>query len=344
MKAIVVHPGPHWAVADVYRGWIRGLIANGVDVRPFNFNDRLHAFQSAHFEHDGEYHRLWEDIDALRCASNGLWEACYTFQPDLVIVVSARLIPAYIYDQIRKRGESKVIVLHTECPYEDQEQLLVAPHVDLNVLNDPLNIDVWNDVAESIYMPHSYDPAVHKPGPSRYDLDFAWVGTAGATFPSRTRFFEQVAWRDADVLLAGLWDGVPDTSPLTPFIRPQACMDNDETAEVYRGARISANLYRTNDDRADEAFEGGWAMGPREVELAATGCFYARHSPTNHGGEGDEILPMLPTFTDPAELTEIIHHYLERPERRQELADQARAAVAERTFEHHAAELLRKVS
>lgn len=344
MKAIIVHPGPHWATADVYNGWIRGLTACGVDVRPFNLNDRFHAYESAMFEHDGEYHRLWADEDVVRLVGNQLWEACYSFAPDIVIVVSARLLPAYTYDVIRARGESKVVVLHTECPYEDQQQLLVAPHADLNVLNDPSNIDVWSEIAPALYIPHAYNPAVHKPGPSRYDYDFAWVGTAGNTFPSRTSFFEKVDYGDASVMFAGLWDGVPEDSPIHPFIHPGMCMDNAETAELYRGTKISANLYRSHEDRSDEAFEAGWAMGPREVELAATGCFMARHSPTNHGGEGDEVLPMLPTFTDPAELGEILAHYLARPERRQELADQARAAVADRTFENNAATLLAALS
>lgn len=340
-----MHPGPHWAVADVYRGWVRGLTANGVDVRQFNLNDRLHAYTEAHFELEGEWHRLWGDEDVVRLVGNQLFEVCYTFRPDLVIAVSGTFTPTYVWDQIRSHG-TKVVVLHTECPYEDQRQLLVAPHVDLNVLNDPTHMDVWSDVAPSVYIPHAYDPDLHHPGPSSFDADFGWVGTAGVTFPSRTRFFEQVDFGDAKVLLAGQWIGTDSGSPLQEYFRPELAdsIDNELTTDIYRGSRMSANLYRTPDDNSDEAFEGGWAMGPREVELAATGCFYARHSPSNHGGEGDELLHMLPTFTEPAELSEIIAHYLDRPERRAELADQARAAVAGRTFEHHAAELLRLVS
>ncbi len=343
MKALLVHPGPNWAVADVYRGWIRGLLANGVDVRPFNLDERLTVLQNSHQPiGNGEYMRTWpDDADVARVAGHGLWEACYTFQPDVVVVICARLLPHYVYDIIRERG-TKVVVIHTESPYEDERQLDMASHADLNLINDPLNIDRWNEIAPTVYVPHAYDPAVHHPGPSRYDYDVTWVGTAGVTFPSRTRFLEKVDFGGANVALGGLWDGTDEASPLQPHILPAGCIDNDDTAEMYRGSKMSFNLYRS--DLADDSFVGGWAMGPREVELAATGCFYARHSPVDHGGEGDTVLPMLPTFTEPGELTEIISHYLRHPERRAELSEQARAAVADRTFENHAADLLRRVS
>jgi hypothetical protein len=87
-------------------------------------------------------------------------------------------------------------------------------------------------------------------------------------------------------------------------------------------------------------FAGGWAMGPREVEACATGIFLARHSPVDHGGEGDAVLPMLPTFTEPDELGDIVAHYLAHSDARLEAATAARAAVADRTFEHHAATML----
>jgi len=81
----------------------------------------------------------------------------------------------------------------------------------------------------------------------------------------------------------------------------------------------------------------GWACGPREVEMAACGTFFLREP----RGEGDEVLDMLPTFSSPAEASELVRHWLARPDERQALADKARAAVADRTFDHHEAVLLR---
>jgi spore maturation protein CgeB len=343
VKALVVHPGPHWSVSDVYRGWVRALTANGVDVREFNLNDRLSCYENAHFKDDhGEFHPMWPDAsDVSRLVGHGLHGACYQFQPDLVVTIAPRFLPMYVWDIIRER-RTKVVTVFTESPYEDDRQIQVAEHCDLAILNDPLNLERFAEVVPTMYVPHAYDPAVHHPGPSRFTHDVCWVGTAGETFPSRTEFMEKVDWSGVDLALGGLWAGVDKSSPLWPHIFNVDCVDNDETVEHLRGSAMTFNLYRT--DMADDSFVGGWAMGPREVEAAATGCFMARHSPPDHGGEGDEILPMLPTFTEPGELTDIVRHYLADDVARQQIADQAREAVAGRTFENHAADVLRRVS
>jgi hypothetical protein len=78
-------------------------------------------------------------------------------------------------------------------------------------------------------------------------------------------------------------------------------------------------------------------MGPREVEMAATGLFFLR----DPRGEGDEILDMLPTFASPEDASEQLRYWLAHDDERQALAGKAREAVADRTFHNHAATLLR---
>lgn len=356
MRAIVVHPGPAWSTADVYRGWVRGLTANGVDVREFNLDDRLAFYSNSGIVvpadttcescgRDDEFVKWFDsDVDVVRAVGQGLHAACYQFRPDVVVVISAAFLPTYVYDIIRAAG-TRVVIVHTESPYEDERQIDIAAHADVNLINDPTNLERWRQANPSTwYVPHAYDPAVHHPGPSRFDLDVVWVGTAGNTFESRTRFMEAVDWSGANVGLGGLWQGLDDDSPLRPLILDGMgeCVDNDVTTELYRGSRMSFNLYRS--DGIDGSFDGGWAMGPREVEVVATGCLLARHSPADHGGEGDEILPMLPTFIEPGELTDIVRHYMAHPDRRSDLAAAAYAAIAERTFENHAADLLRRLT
>jgi hypothetical protein len=65
-------------------------------------------------------------------------------------------------------------------------------------------------------------------------------------------------------------------------------------------------------------------MGPREVEFAATETFFLRES----RGEGDEVFPFLPRFSEPAEFESLLRHYLARPDERQSLAAAARVAIA----------------
>ena len=40
----------------------------------------------------------------------------------------------------------KVVLLHTESPYQDDEQLERAAHADVNLLNDPVNIDAYREL------------------------------------------------------------------------------------------------------------------------------------------------------------------------------------------------------
>lgn len=340
MRVLVVHPGPAWATADVYHGWCNGLHAAGAEVRTFNLDSRLDVYSTA-CRADGT--PIWPDgHEQVALVAHDLHGATFQFAPDWVLVIAPKLLPVWCYDTLRAR-RVRVAMLHTESPYLDVEQLVNAEHADLNLINDPTNIDQFREIGPVAYVPHAYDPARHHPGPSKWDADFAWVGTAGATFPSRTRFFEQVTWPTELVVLAGLWDGVTETSPIHRFLRAagtDGLMDNNDTVDLYRGTRISANLYRSPGDHTDDTFNAGWAMGPREVELAATGTFFARHSPAGHGGEGDQILGMLPTFTEPDELAEIVAYYLDHDDTRTRLAVEARAAVADRTFEAHARTLI----
>lgn len=333
MRVLVIRPGPNFSVADVCRGWVKGLRDNGVTVADFNLDDRLNFYAMAHgVGQDGNASRLLDDDGVVRLALRGVTAACYEFQPDVVVVVSCFYLPADLLDLMRVRG-SKVVLLHTESPYEDDRQVMRAAHADLNVVNDPTNLDRFPP--GSIYLPHAYDPEIHYPREPKADLasDFAFVGTG---YPSRLRFLEAVDWAGIDVALAGNWGGLDADSPLRPFLAhdPDDCIDNTDAVDLYSATKASANLYRTEAERPE--LSAGWAMGPREVELAATGCFYM----TQPRGENREVLPMVPTFDTPEEFSHLLRWWLTHDDARQAVADKARCAVADRTFTNNAARLL----
>lgn len=212
---------------------------------------------------------------------------------------------------------------------------------DVNLLNDPVNLERYREldgVAE--YMPHAYRPSVHYPRPSGQPRtpglasDLAFVGTG---FESRIAFFEGMDLHGVDVLLGGNWTQLADGSPLRKYLAhdPEHCVDNAEVAEIYRNAKAGINFYRQ--EWEDGTTPGPvWAMGPREVEMAACGLFYLR----DPRGEGDELLPMLPTFSSPGEAGEKLRWFLEHEREREQAALQARAALADRTFGKNARRLL----
>ncbi len=139
-----------------------------------------------------------------------------------------------------------------------------------------------------------------------------------------------------DFLLGGAnWEDLPEDSPLRAYLgHTEGCVDNDQAAELYRHAKMGINVYRreSEDDHAGE----GWAMGPREVEMAAIGLPFLR----DPRPESDEILWMLPSFTDPGDASAQLKWWLARDDQRAEAARLAMKAVADRTFTNNATRLL----
>jgi spore maturation protein CgeB len=308
----------------------------------FNLGDRISFFDAVYIEagvtdEEGRpalRKALARDV-ALDTAAHEILKPAFLGWPEVVLLISAFWYPPYLLDAMRGRG-MQVVLLHTESPYQDDEQLERAAHADLSLINDPVNIETYRDLAPAEYMPHAYRPSVHHPGPpgAGKKWDFAFIGTG---FPSRVRFFEQMDLAGLDVHLAGPWMNLPPDSPLRDWTATTLdnCTDNEQTAEIYRQTRTSLNLYRRE---SEDAHEGeGWAMGPREVELAACGTWFTR----DPRPESDELFPMLPSFTSPEEASDQIRWALAHPGEREKAAALAREAVAGRTFEANAKRLLK---
>lgn len=273
-------------------------------------------------------------------SANGIYSTCFQFWPDVVLVVSAFFIPTEFMDVMRSRG-IKVVLLFTESPYEEPRQLERAEHADLVLLNDPLRLEEYDARGiPAIYMPHAYRPRLHYPGPGEDDLqtDFAFIGTM---FPSRQEFFSKMqaagAFEGIDVTFGGNWNQVKEGDPLLRLLSHERneCVDNHLTARVYKSARMGLNIYRAEDD--DDTTEG-WAVGPREIEMAACGLPFLRQ----HRPESDELFGgIMPTYASPEDAAEQLRWWLDHEEARQQAAQAARAAVRDRTFAANVERLLK---
>ena len=141
-----------------------------------------------------------------------------------------------------------------------------------------------------------------------------------------------------DVLLGGqCWGDTDEKSKLRGCLGHaiDQCVDNAVAASHYRNAKCGINFYRRESEQAHEG--EGWAMGPREIELAACGLPFAR----DPRGESDEIFHMLPAFSGPEDASEKIRWMLSHDREREKLAAAAREAILDRTFENNARRLLR---
>lgn len=332
----MVEPGPAFSVADVHQGWRRAFTDLGHQVVNYNLSDRLTFYSTAEIKTaDGGYERAVDNDTAKLLAMQGVWEAAMRFWPHIVFITSGFYMPTGMMDVLRSRG-MKLVVMHTESPYEDDRQLQLAPHADVNVVNDPTNLDTFQMVApNSVYLPHSFDPAIHHPGPADPELvsDVCFVGTG---YPSRIEFLEAVDWTGIDLLLAGNWQSLDESSPLRKFVIHDLdeCWPNDQTVDLYRSTKASFNLYRTEANMPSLA--EGYSMGPREVELSAVGCFWLR----DPRPESDDTFPMLPAFTSPESFEIQLRWWLDHDMERREAARMAHDAVAGWTFQHRAEQLL----
>jgi spore maturation protein CgeB len=343
VRWLVVHPGPRWSVADVHAGWVEALQELGEQVAVYNLDARLTLYERALIDVGSDEHgtlQLRKAVtaeQAVGMATNGILSACYQVWPDVVLVVSYLFVQADLLDLLRSRGH-RVVLVHTESPYQDDDQVALSAHADLSLVNDPTNLERFRQAGPASYQPHCYRPAVHHPGPAHPDLtsDLAFVGTG---FPSRIEFLEAMDLDGLDVLLAGNWQLLEEGSPLRKHVAHDdaECLDNAQTAEVYRAARMGLNLYRREAERPELA--DGWAMGPREVEMAACGLPFLR----DPRGEGDQVLGMLPTFTSPADASEQLRWWLNHDGWRSTVAGLARTAIADRTFTNAARSLLQQL-
>jgi hypothetical protein len=331
VRWLVAAPGPGYSVYDVYAGWVEGLRANGETVVEFPLGDVLSFYEEAHVERDGEMAKAVTSRDAQNLAQDRLAAALYKVKPDVLLSVTNVFVEPPLFDLARARG-TRVVLMHTESPYEDDRQLQLAPHADLNLINDPTNLKTFEAVAPTVYAPHAYRESLHYRNDLPHDIDFSFVGTA---FPSRVEFFEQLDLDGVNAHLAGNWLSTPETHPLRRYVAEGESLDNDATAALYRRSKVGINLYRREANHED--LIRGWAMGPREVEMAACGLFFLR----DPRPEGDQIFPMLPTFGSAEEASDLLRWWLAHDSERDKNAALAAEAIADRTFTQHAARLLR---
>jgi hypothetical protein len=324
-----------------------------VDVESYNLNDRLIFYSTALKDtHTVDEHGLpivqqyLTQEQAFLMAMQGLPDVLLKYWPDVVIFVSAFFTTEGTFALLRARG-FKIVLLHTESPYQDEAQLERASMADLNLLNDPANLDRYLDLGvPAVYQPHCYRPDVHYPRASRaadpeLASDLCFIGTA---FQSRIRFFEQLDLTGVDALFGGSeWGKLTKDHPLARYVgtgveTEQDCVDNPQAAELYRNAKMGINFYR-QESEPEHQDDVPLAMGPREVELAACGLPFLR----DHRAEGDEVLSMLPTFEDPGDASEKLRWWLNHPDERARAASLAREAIEDRTFENSARTLLKRL-
>ena len=311
--------------------------ANGVDVAELNLSDRLEFYARAWVKQDdGTLRAAFSDDAAVAMAAKGIETACYEWWPDVVVIVSGFFIPPKLWGC----SPAAPITSSTGAPNPRTRTTGRPPPPATPTPSSSTTRPTSSSTGPTSTRARSTcrtptTPTSTIPGPPTPTWPVTSCSSAPGSRPASNGSSRSTGPGSTPGSPAtGTWS--TDDSPLIPLLMHERghCIDNADTAGLYRSAKASANLYRQ--EHSDGAHADGWAIGPREVELAACGTFFFR----DPRGEGDELFPTLPIVTDRKRSATSCGGGCPTTPIRDAAVDAARLAVADRTFENTTARLL----
>lgn len=353
MRILVCDPGANTSVSDVRTGVVSALRRRGdVEVAVYELAGRLAAQADfLDYLYRREVKRTSKSAvprptptDMVKRASYALPDAIWRHQADWVLVVSGMFLHPDNFATLRWFGKTKLGLLCTESPYDDEFQKRVAVFADLAWTNERKSVAPLSTACPCVhYLPHAFNPSVHYPAPpddvvARHDVVF--VGTG---FMERIELLAAVDWAGLgiDLGLYGNWTYLPGRHRLRRYLRA-GTITNAHTTALYRNAKVGLNLYRSSMGWGKDAerLPPGCAesCNPRAYELAATGCF----SVSEYRPEVAEVFgDLVPTFQTAGDLAALMTRWLADEAGRREIQSALPARVAPQTWDARVDQMLR---
>lgn len=343
MRILLVQPGASVSVSDVHNGLVHGFQNLGHEVIKYPLDARIYmSGKWLHFqwkERGADPAIKPNSADVLYLAGQGVLERALRHDVDWVIVTSGMYFhPAWL--ELIHKAKLKLGVVFTESPYDDDQQVQVAPFADLCWTNERSSVPLLKQANPNVkYLPPAFDPVVHRPGCHPGDEDYPEhdVVFVGTMFKERIEMLARVDWTGIDLGLYGEMAILGSRSPLRRYVRAKV-IPNTQAAALYRRAKIGLNLFRTSKGFGwkAESIQRAESVNPRVMELAGCGVFYL----SDYRPEVTEIFgELVPTFTNAADLERLIRHYLPLTGQRRRLAAQLPLAVAHHTFDERARQI-----
>jgi glycosyltransferase involved in cell wall biosynthesis len=327
MKLLAVHPGASFATGDVYRGMTGALKRRGHDVQEYRLDWRVdEALEMVKWREKRKKKLQGDEYaadpagplpQAIRYASMTLLEATLTVNPHCLLIFTAMFLHPDTMILLRRMGVPIILFL-TESPYDDGKQANITPFANMVYTNERASVPLmqrWYEQydgtrgAKNIeYLPHAYDPDVHKTFEVDEDEDIPRhdVVFVGSGFIERQEMLQAVDWEglDIDFGLYGKWPYVGTRNHLRKYLQKDV-VPNDVAAKLYRKAGLGLNLYRQSVGTSKNAtrIKGAESLNPRALELAATGTPHV----SDHRPEVTEVFGnLVPTFKTPRQLEQVI--------------------------------------
>lgn len=334
MRVYVIHPGASFSTADVFDGLVAGLRANGVDVYEgrldsiLSWYDTLVSVGAAR----GVLQTTALDPDHLNrhaLASAHITRHILQTEPDLVIAVSAHNYN--IGDAKIIRRYFRTAMIGTEAPYLTTLEVQLAACYDAVFTNERASVPTYAlHCPRAYYLPHAYNPDVHRPDGAAIASDVVFVGSL---FDERRALFDGVDWTGIDFRCRGY--------DLARDVQTADIVPNADTAALYRGAKIALNHHRTTTSHASGQHirpEEAESLGPRAYEIAACGAFQLMDDSRAEAREvfGDSLVTYRAGDSD--DLARQVRHWLSRD--RADVAAAQRAAILPHSWTNRARQLL----
>lgn len=344
MKILIAFPGPRHSTFDVACGWSNALTELDHDVSEYRFDYAIdffiHSFRAWERAHPHNPEAKFRNEQWQAAASKQLIVQAVYDQPDIVLMISGMQYHPLAFQLLHKLKIPIVMVL-TESPYMDSRQAIVIEKggVALAFVNDKASVEPLSGLAcPIVYLPHSYDPAIHHNGPSDEDFETD-IYFCGTLFADRLEIFEELLsdrqrlQTEFDAYIIGP----------TNHRGGVEVVENAETAEWYRSTKIALNHHRTwmGDLQTDEGtLQDGlaWSINPRAFEIAACGAFQLCDSKRPELAE--VFSDSVATYANKEDLLDKIRYYLTHDAEREQMAARANELVASCAFVNRARDIL----
>lgn len=370
-RVLVVGASADSSTLDVERGWLAALRAAGYSVYSYSLRNRLkmwtdligvmrNGVSCGHCGQEvrGVYpeHAKSDHVTIMQAASECVVHEALRSRATWVIIISGCSFHPNGAAFLQQIGIPVVSIL-TESPYNDKDMVDLARVSTLVGVNERSSLEFFESLAgqAAVYIPTAYMAEVHRPGDNRAEspareTDVFFCGTG---FDERARLFAETRWDGVDFALAGFWptneksEVIPDELEgrlgqiaighdprIAPYV-VRGILDNEETVEWYRKAKIVLSTHRA-DARAS-------SMGPRVYEVAATGAFQLCD---DSRPEVEEVFEhSIPVFRagDPEHLRWMVDFYLKRPALRKSLAAEAKKRAQPHSYDARLAALTESI-
>lgn len=333
MKILMVHPACRLAIWDVARGYrsALGRLLGDASIQDYYLDRRLsyhiRALEANEAANACPKGASKDQYLVSKLASETIIHEALCAEADLVFIVSGLNLHPICLKLLERVGIPAAILL-TENPYDDDPQReFVSNYPSMAVFTHErfsAEKEGW------LYLPHAYDPAIHRPveADPAHACDVMITATG---WRERQAFLESVDWSGINLRVVGpkdAWPAMTEASPIWKSYHDEA-VDNAKIAPRYAAAKICLNFHRQHPD--------AWSPNPRAYEIAGCGAFQLsdpRQGVTALFGES------VPVFDSPESLGNMVRQYLNDEPLRTRLAAESHRRVQQETFDERAKVLI----